>query len=132
MKLCRLPLSVATACFLAGSPAWILAQQPTPPLKPGEHTELISGPKYLTTHGWRMPYPPYPEKARRFREQGKVYLHLVTDRTGQVVKTSVLRTPLNTDSKTLRQLVVLWALYKWSRPPNASTNVEFEFRLIRP
>ncbi len=129
----RCYLLVATiAVLFVETPTYLRADEKSQrPLKPGGHIELIYGPRYLTAHGWSLPYPPYPEKARLNREQGRVYLHVITDKTGQVTNTSVLRTPLNTSSKTLRQLVVLWSLYKWHGPPNVNTNVEFEFRLTR-
>lgn len=128
MKLRHLCSGLVFAVFVIG-PTPTRGADTLPPLKIGEHIELIYHPSYLAQHGWKMPRPPYPEKARMMREQGIVLLHLVTDKTGRVMKTAVLPTPMNTKSKTLRQLIVLWTLYKWSGPPNTSTNVGFEFRL---
>ena len=129
MNLCRLCFGLLLAASLPGMAVAVHAEDQLPALKSGEHIELIYHPSYLAQHGWKMPRPPYPEKARMLRETGRVYLHLATDKTGRVVKTSILPTPLNTRSKTLRQLIVLWTLYKWSGPPNTSTNIGFDFVL---
>ena len=104
-------LAVSTILFLAAAslPAGMAAPTPT------------AGDVHLSP-------PPYPMRARQYLEQGSGVVHFSTDASGKVQ----VFMALSTGYRDLDESTVTFARAQWKAPPNYSTDVPVDFRLVGP
>ena len=81
----------------------------------------------LSAAGWKLDRPPYPFTAQASHEQGNVYLELITDAEGKVVKAITAK---ETNHPNLDTFTAQWIRAHWHGPANSDVITFVVYKVV--